>query len=90
MSMPILSTLVLLPLAGGVGILFTGKNRPALTRQLALIISLATFAVSILMWAQFDSASAEYQMVERHSWLPDFGISCRSICSCSTCSGTRC
>jgi NADH-quinone oxidoreductase subunit M len=27
------------------------------------------------MWKQFDPASAEYQMVERHSWLPDFGIS---------------
>ena len=38
-------------------------------------MSLATFAVSILMWAQFDAASAEYQFVERHSWLPDFGIS---------------
>ena len=75
MSLPILTTLVLLPLAGGVAVLFTGKDRPALARQLALIVSLATFAVSILMWAQFDGTSAEYQFVERHSWLPDFGIS---------------
>ena len=27
------------------------------------------------MWVQFDPASAEYQFVERHAWLPDFGIS---------------
>jgi NADH-quinone oxidoreductase subunit M len=75
MSLPILTTLVLLPLAGGVAVLLTGRERPALARQVALIVSLATLAVSILMWAQFDAASAEYQFVERHSWLPEFGIS---------------
>ena len=74
-GLPILTTLVLLPLVGGVLVLFTGRERAAWARQIAFIISLATFAVSILMWAQFDATSAEYQFVERHSWLPDFGIS---------------
>jgi NADH-quinone oxidoreductase subunit M len=27
------------------------------------------------MWYHFDPNSADYQFVERHSWLPDFGIS---------------
>ncbi len=75
MSLPILTTLVLLPLVGGVAVLLTGRDRAQLARQLALLVSLATFAVSILMWAQFDPQSAEYQLVERHAWLPDFGIS---------------
>jgi NADH-quinone oxidoreductase subunit M len=75
MSLPILTTLVLLPLAGGVAALLTGRDRPAQARQLALIVSLVTFAVSLLLWAQFDGLSAEYQFVERHAWLPEFGIS---------------
>jgi NADH-quinone oxidoreductase subunit M len=75
MSLPILTTLVLLPLAGGVAVLFTGRERAALARQMALLVSLATFAVSILMWAQFDALSPEYQFVERRTWLPEFGIS---------------
>jgi NADH-quinone oxidoreductase subunit M len=67
--------LVLVPLVGGIGVLFTGKDRPALARQVALVVSLVTLVLSLVMWWQFDAASAEYQMVERHSWLPDFGIS---------------
>ncbi len=27
------------------------------------------------MWARFDPASPDYQLVERYAWLPDFGIS---------------
>ncbi|HEX5069884.1 MAG TPA: NADH-quinone oxidoreductase subunit M [Vicinamibacterales bacterium] len=75
MNLPILTALVAVPLVGGIAVLFTGKERPALARQVALLVSLVTLAISILMWAQFDSASADYQMIERHSWLPDFGIS---------------
>ena len=75
MNLPILTLLVLLPLAGGVAVLFTGRDRAPFARQFALVVSLVTFAVSLVMWARFDPAVADYQMVERHAWLPDFGIS---------------
>ena len=75
MVTPILTLLIALPLAGGIAVLCTGKGRDQLARQLALAASLVTFVVSLVMWAQFDPASADYQFVERHSWLPDFGIS---------------
>ena len=75
MSLPILTTLILLPLLGGIAVLFTSKQNPTQARQLALLVSLTTFAVSILMWVNFDATSADYQMVERYSWMPDFGIS---------------
>ena len=75
MTLPFLTTLVALPLAGGIAVLFTGRDRAKLARQVALLVSLATFAISLLMWAQFDPLSAEYQLVERHTWLPEFGIS---------------
>jgi NADH-quinone oxidoreductase subunit M len=71
----ILTLLVLLPLAGSVLVLLTGREREGLARQLALVVSLLAFAVSLVMWWQFDPASADYQFVERHAWLPDFGVS---------------
>src|SRR2546430_13472038 len=70
-----LTLLVLLPLAGSVLVLMLGRDREHLVRQVALAISLVTFALSIALWWKFDPASADYQFVERHTWLPDFGIS---------------
>ena len=47
-----------------------------LARQVALGVSLVDVRRrACVLWAQFDPASADYQFVERHAWLPDFGIS---------------
>ena len=75
MNLPILTSLVALPLLGGVAVLLTGRNRPALARWLALGVSVATLLVSLVMWGRFDAASPDYQLVERYSWMPEFGIS---------------
>src|SRR4029453_13950844 len=40
---------------------------------IALGVSLVVFAVTLLMWARFDPASADFQFVERHAWVPTFG-----------------
>jgi NADH-quinone oxidoreductase subunit M len=71
----ILTTLVLLPLVGGVAVLFAGRGRDGLVRQVALGVSLITFALSVVLWMNFNPGSADYQFVERHTWLPEFGIS---------------
>jgi len=73
--MPLLTLLVVLPLLGGVLVLALGKGRDDLARQVALGTSLVAFVLSLLLWWHFDAASADYQFVERHAWLPDFGIS---------------
>ncbi len=73
-----LTLLVLLPLVGGLLILLLGKgseSRDRLVKQVAMGISLVTFVASIGLWMGFDPTSAEFQFVERHAWLPDFGIS---------------
>jgi NADH-quinone oxidoreductase subunit M len=75
MTIPFLSLLVLLPIVGGLLLFFTGNGQDALVRKIALVVSLLTFAVSIVVWMKFDPGSADYQFVERHAWLPDFGIS---------------
>ena len=37
-------------------------------------MSCVVFAVTLLMWIRFDPASADFQFVERHAWIPAFGI----------------
>ncbi len=75
MNMPLLTLLIVLPVVGALLVLLLGRGRDGLSRQLGLGVSLVTFAASLLLWWQFDPASAEYQFVERLSWLPDFGVS---------------
>jgi NADH-quinone oxidoreductase subunit M len=48
--------------------------RDALFRNLALVISVAVFGLTLMLWAGFDSSSAEFQFVERAAWIPAFGI----------------
>jgi len=62
----------LLPLAGALVLLLVpnsdGRNN-SLIRWLALVISIAGFAVTLAMWARFDETSADFQMVERVKWI---------------------
>ena len=75
----ILSLIVFLPLAGALLVLLAGgggdrPDRERLVRTVALAVSLATFAVTLLLWWRFDPTSADYQFVERYAWIPAFGI----------------
>jgi len=78
MSFPILTAIVFLPLAAAVVVLLVGRDgeRDARVRQVALVASLATFALTLWLWAAFDPSAAapEYQFVERREWIPAFGI----------------
>ncbi len=75
MSVPFLTLLILIPLAGSVLVLLLGRGRDGVVRQAALAVSLIAFVVSLVVWWKFNAASGDYQFVERHAWLPDFGIS---------------
>src|SRR5262249_39473916 len=77
MNFPILSSLVALPVAGAVLLLFVrgGEEDSArLARLVALIVSVLVFAETLLLWSRFNPASADFQFVERHAWIPAFGI----------------
>ena len=67
---PLLSWLVWLPIAGGVAALAIGSDRAAAARWVALAASVATFVLSLPLWAGFDTASAAMQFVERARWIP--------------------
>jgi NADH-quinone oxidoreductase subunit M len=72
--LPLLTLLVVVPLAGAALIAMVGRDREALIHRLALAASLVVFALTLLLWARFDTASADFQFVERYRWIPLFGI----------------
>ncbi len=77
MRFPLLSSVVFLPLAGALALLFVENRdgrRDALVRWLALAVSLLTFADTLLVWALFDPSQADFQFVERRDWIRAFGI----------------
>ncbi|RUO97797.1 NADH-quinone oxidoreductase subunit M [Hyphomicrobium sp.] len=65
----ILSITVFLPLVGAVLIAFLNPEAKGNARWIALWTTLVTFAVSLLIWINFDSANAGFQFVEEHAWL---------------------
>jgi NADH-quinone oxidoreductase subunit M len=77
MHFPILTSLVALPVAGALLLLFV-RDEPEherLIRNIALVVSTLVFAETLLLWSRFDPTSADFQFIERHAWIPNFGIS---------------
>jgi len=70
----LLSIVIALPLVGATLLLLVDGRREALVRNLALGVSLVEFAATLLVWANFDATSADFQMVQRVPWIPAFGI----------------
>ena len=69
---PILSTVTFLPLVGALLILaLRGNDESAFrnARYIALWTTLITFAISLLLWRDFDPATAQFQFVELRPWL---------------------
>jgi NADH-quinone oxidoreductase subunit M len=70
-DLPILSTLILLPILGGVLVLFAGEK---LCRPLSLGVAILTFILSIPLYTQFDVTTAAMQFGELYEWIPSFNI----------------
>jgi NADH-quinone oxidoreductase subunit M len=73
---PLLSTVTFLPLAGVLLMSLIGDDDEAgrkNIRWIALFTTVITFLVSLLIWAGFDTSTAEFQFVENKPWL-DSGI----------------
>ena len=66
---PILSLITFLPLAGALFIAFLSREAVTNIRYTALWTTLITFAVSLLIWINFDYATADFQFVEERDWL---------------------
>lgn len=71
----LLSLLLLTPLIGGFILIFLPKNNQILIRYFGLFISAAAFIISLFILFGFDSTVADFQFVEKYSWIKNLNIS---------------
>ena len=75
LSFPVLSALVLVPVAGALLVALLSERRPEFVKLAALASSVATGGISLWMLSAFDPHEAGYQFVSRHGWIDAWGIS---------------
>ena len=73
-SFPYLTTLGAVPLVGSVAVLAVPKAKAVLAKQVALVTTLVTLAVAIVVAVRFKKGGARFQFVETHSWIKSFHI----------------
>jgi NADH-quinone oxidoreductase subunit M len=76
-SWPILSVVTFLPLVGAFFCLVVNGPKEAVDRNCrsaALITSLATFLISLVLWVRFDPTKAGFQFEEKLAWVPALNI----------------
>jgi len=74
-DLPLLSLIVWLPILGGIAVLLSGDKGDANgVRVLSLVISIATFVLSLGLYSGFDSSTSAMQFVEKAAWIPTFNI----------------
>ena len=78
---PILSLITFLPLLGCVviGLMLRGEDEASdrNARWTALWFSAGTFAISLLLWGEFNTGDGGFQFQEYHAWLPEFNVGYR-------------
>jgi NADH-quinone oxidoreductase subunit M len=69
---PLLSVLVWLPVAGGIALLVMDAMGNTAARPTALVVSLVTFVLSLLLYRDFDVTTADMQFQELLPWIAAF------------------
>jgi NADH-quinone oxidoreductase subunit M len=67
-----LSLLIFFPLVGALGALAVRKAEAA--KWVALVTSLITFVISLVVYLQFNNAGAGFQLTEQHPWVVTPGL----------------
>ena len=73
--MPILSILIVLPLAGALIVALLPKRRPELVFPMALVVSIAPLAAALYVLWNFTAGDASFQFSEHIVLVESFGIS---------------
>src|SRR5215467_4432020 len=76
-SWPILSVVTFLPLVGALFCMVVQGPKEAVDRNCrsaAMITSVVTFLVSLLLWVHFDPTKAGFQFEEKVAWIPALNI----------------
>lgn len=65
-----LTALILIPLLGALILAPMSESTPAQisrVKQVALLTTVVTFIISMIMWGEFDSSSSQYQFTAEYS-----------------------
>jgi NADH-quinone oxidoreductase subunit M len=73
---PWLTALTLLPVFGGLVVIGL-RDQQKLARKLTLTFSFLSFALTLLLWKNFNAASGELQFTEQFDWVKSLGIQYR-------------
>src|SRR5580704_13497600 len=68
-----LSIILFTPLIGALILLPVDKRNESAIRWIANIVAFIGFAISVPLWFWYDPSNADFQFVERASWIPSVG-----------------
>ncbi|MFJ3828072.1 NADH-quinone oxidoreductase subunit M [Streptomyces sp. NPDC090046] len=74
MNFPLLTVTAAVPAVGAVLTAAVPAARRTAAKWLALLFSLATLALAVLVAVRFDPSGDRYQLTESRSWIADFGV----------------
>ncbi|CAL9473118.1 NADH-quinone oxidoreductase subunit M [Streptomyces sp. Tu 3180] len=74
MSFPLLTATAALPAIGAIATAAVPAARRTAAKWLALLFSLATLVLAIVVLVRFDPDGDRYQLTESHAWIADFGV----------------
>ncbi len=79
-DLPILSVITFLPVVGAIIILSIRGEEAVVAqqaRQVALLVTVTTFLLSLTIWFGFDASTAAFQFEEKVDWLPQLNMAYR-------------
>ncbi|MDQ3145867.1 MAG: NADH-quinone oxidoreductase subunit M [Actinomycetota bacterium] len=72
---PLLTVLVVAPAAGALLVALVPRTRPELSRLVGMAMTTGVGAMSVVLLTEFETAEEGFQLVSRHAWIEEFGIS---------------
>lgn len=72
---PILTTILLAPVAGAILIMLVPREKEELAKTIAATTTLVSMALSLWVWGTYDRSTGGFQFVEHVPWIPDLGVS---------------
>jgi NADH-quinone oxidoreductase subunit M len=71
----LLTLMILVPLLGGILLLFIKNESGNLIRYLGLFFSTVAFIISMIIYFGFDSSSSDFQFIHRINWIENLNVS---------------
>ena len=74
LGLPLLSSLIFLPLVGILILFFIPKTHTSAIRGASVVVTLLTFLLSLIILANFNITSPHFQLDEKLCWIPQVNI----------------